>query len=212
MDWPFISHKMSSKKFYVCACCAGRVTAGGRRSLIGKSVQLFVATRLFPISLATDALICTKCRIMYSRWMPLSKFSHILGAIDNDAETASVVMENINEEADEEKQYVNEETSGGEPPDDAPLETESIDDESNDVNKVDSSSSDNESFDDSAVNGDYVEDEEITADEDYEVVSSFRCIPSSCSFTLKMDTLGSDECLGQAGVKIPIEVAIFSRR
>ena len=203
---------MSSKKFYVCACCAGRVTAGGRRSLIGKSVRLFVATRLFPMSLATDAFICTKCRIMYSRWMGLPEFSHILGTIDNNAETASVVMENINEETNEEKQYVNEETSGGEPPDDAPLETESIGDESNDVNRVDSSSSDNESFDDSAVNGDYVEDEEITADKDYEVVSSFRCLSSSCSFTLKMDTVGSDECLGQAGVKIPIEVSIFSRR
>ena len=202
---------MSSKKFYVCACCAGRVTAGGRRSLIAKSVRLFVATRLFPMSLATDAFICTKCRIMYSKWMALPEFNHILGAIDNDAETASVVMENINEEADEEEQYVNEETSGEKPPDDASIETELMDDESNDVNKVDSSSSDNEPFDDSAVNGDYVEDEEITADEDY-VVSSFRCISSSCSFALKMDTVGSDECLGQAGVKIPIEVTIFSRR
>ena len=144
--------------------------------------------------------------------MALPEFSHILGAIDNDAETASVVMENINEEVDEEEQYVNEETSGGEPPDDVSVETESMDGESNDVNKVDSSSSDKEFFDDSAVNGDYVEDEEITADEDYEVVSSFRCISSSCSFTLKMDTVGSDERLGQAGVKIPIGVAIFSRR
>ena len=131
------------------------------------------------MSLATDAFICTKCRIVYSKWMTLPEFSHILGAIDNDAETASVVMENINEEVDEEEQYVNEETSGGEPPDDVSVETGSMDDESNDVNKVDSSSSDNEFFDDSAVNGGYVEDEEITADVDYEVVSSFRCISSS---------------------------------
>ena len=84
--------------------------------------------------------------------------------------------------------YVNEETSGGKPPNDASVETESIDDESNDVNKVGSSSSDKESFDDFAVNGDYGEDEEITADE---VVSSFPCISSSCSFTLKMDTVGA---------------------
>ena len=32
------------------------------------------------------------------------------------------------------------------------------------------------------------------------------------NFTLKMDTTRSDESLGQRGIEIPIEVAIFSRR
>ena len=31
------------------------------------------------------------------------------------------------------------------------------------------------------------------------------------NFTLKMDTAGSDESLGQRGIEIPIEAAIFSR-
>ena len=107
---------------------------------------------------------------------------------------------------------MDEENSGGEALDDVSVETDSMDDGSNDVSKEDPSSSDNESFDDSAVNGDHVENDEITADEDYEVVSSFRCTSSLCNFTLKMDIIGSDECPGQGGVKISIEVAIFSRR
>ena len=32
------------------------------------------------------------------------------------------------------------------------------------------------------------------------------------NFPLKMDTMRSDESLGQRGIEIPIEVAIFSRR
>ena len=203
---------MNSKKFYVCVCCAGHATAGGRRPLIGKCIRLFVATRLFPMSLTTDAFICTKCRIMYSKWMALPEFCHILRAINNNTERASVVMENANDKYDELEQCMDEGNSGGELLDDVSVETDSMDDESNDVNKEGSLSSDTESFDDSAVNGDHVKNDEITANEHYEVVSLLRWISSLCNLTLKMDTMGSDECLGQSDVKIPIEVAIFSRR
>ena len=175
---------MNSKKFYVCVCCAGRVTTGERRPLIGKCIRLFVAIRLFPMSLATDAFICTKCRIMYNKWMALPEFCHILRAIDSNTERASVVMENANDEEDEVEQCMDEENSSGEPLDDVSVETDSMDDESNAVNKEDSLSSDNESVDDSAINGDHVKNDEITADEHYELVTSFQCIFSLCNFTL----------------------------
>ena len=162
----------------MCVCCAGCVTAGGRRPVIGKCIRLFVATRLFPMSLAMDAFICTKCRIMYSKWMALPELCHILRAIDSNTERVSLVMENANDEEGEVEQCMDEENSGGEPLDDISVETDSMDDESNVVNKEDSLSSDNESFDGSAVNGDHVKNDKVTADEHYELVSSFRCISS----------------------------------
>ncbi|CAF4519829.1 unnamed protein product [Rotaria sp. Silwood2] len=186
---------MNSNKYYTCACCAGRVTASSRRPLIGKCIRLFVATRLFPTSLSTDGYICTKCRIMYNKWMALPEFCNILRTIDNNHETEGIVIDKTSDEDGETKMCMDVEINSDDSMDDASVEIDSTDGGSDAVNKEDSSSSDDDSFDDSADNGLQAEDEEVTAVEANEV----------------MDTTSSGGNLNRRGVGILIEVAISSR-
>ncbi|CAF3073478.1 unnamed protein product [Rotaria sp. Silwood2] len=123
-----------------------------------------------------------------------------------------MVIDKTSDEDGETEVCMDAESSSDDPMDDASVETDSTDGRSDTVNKADSSSSDDDSFDDSADNGIQVEDEEVTAIEDNEVVSSFLCTLPLCNFNLKMDTTGSGDNLNRRGVEIPIEVAISSRR
>lgn len=105
--------------------------------------------------------------------MASSEFCHILKAIDNNEETASVVTENTNKEANEVELCMDEENGGGEPLDDASGDTDGMEGKSDYIDEENSASSDNESLDDSATNGSHMADEEIAAVEDSEVVTSF---------------------------------------
>ncbi|CAF1560311.1 unnamed protein product [Rotaria magnacalcarata] len=179
---------MNSKKFCACACCGDRLTASCRRSLKGKCVRLFVAACLFPASLPTDSYICTKCRFMFNQWTALPEFCDVLTTINNNHQAANVVTDVVSDE--------NEDNGTDQLIDDTSSVTDSMDDGSIRVQTVNASFRDSKSIYHSTVTSDQVDDEEITSDKSSEV----------------MDTIPSDENIDEQGIKVPIEVSVFSKR
>ena len=100
---------MESKKYYVCAFCSVRLTASNRLSVKGRSIRLFVATRLFPRTLSTNADIGTKCYIMYKKWIAVPEFCEFLQTIDSYPEVTTATTDNVDDEGEEMEECVNEE-------------------------------------------------------------------------------------------------------
>ena len=155
---------MESKKYYVCSCCSVRLTASSRCPVKGRSIRLFVATRLFPNTLSTDAFIDTKCHIMYRKRIVVPEFCEFLQTIDSYPEVTTATTDNVDDEGEEIEECMNEEYIDDQAMDYTSDETDSMDDGPVDASKVDSPSSDDELFDEPLVN-DQMKDEEMVSDE-----------------------------------------------
>ena len=151
---------MESKKYYVFACCSVRLTASNRRPVKGRSFRLFVATRLFPNTLSTNAYICTKCHIMYKK---VPGFWEFLQTIGSYPEVTTATTDNVDDEDEEMEECVNEEYIDDQAMDYTSDEIDSTDDGPVDASKVDSSANDDELFDEPPVN-DQMKDEEMASD------------------------------------------------
>ena len=171
--------KMESKKYYVCVCCNVRLTANSRRPVKGRSIRLFVATRLFPNLLSTDAYICTKCRLMYNKWIAVPEFCEFLQTIDSYPEVTTAAINKVDDEGEEMEEYwneqmeeySNEEYNDDQATDDISDETDLMDDGHIDASEIGSSASDEELFDESPAN-DRMKDEEMASDENHIEVGS----------------------------------------
>ena len=75
-----------------------------------------------------------------------------------------------NDQGEETEECMNEESNTYQPMGDTSTDIDSIDDDLNYVRKVDSSSMDDETFHDTAVSIDQVEDEEMSSDQNNEIV------------------------------------------
>ena len=155
---------IESKKYYVCECCSVRLTVSNRHPVKGRSIRLFVATRLFPNTLSTDAYIDTKCHTMYKKWIAVPEFCEFLQTIDSYPEVTTATTDNVDNEGEETEECVNEEYIDDQAIDYTSDETESTDDGPVGASKVDSPSSDDELFDEPPVN-DQMKDEEMESDE-----------------------------------------------
>ena len=87
-----------------------------------------------------------------------------------------------------------------------------MDNDRNNGCKVDSLSIDDKLFDDAAGSDEQVKDEEMTSDENHEIVSSVQCFLSLFNFTFEMDAINLDENPNEQAVEVPIEAGVLLRR
>lgn len=152
---------MNSKKS--CLCCGGRLTANNRRPVTGKSVRLFVVTRLFPLELPNNGYICNKCRSMYNKWKVLPEFYEILKTIDDDHQTTSTTTDDISSE----DEYMDGENGSSS----EAVSDEHMDDENGSDQLQNETSSGNESIDEVAADSPSI-DEVRRPEGNIEVVNS----------------------------------------
>lgn len=172
-----------NSKFYACVCCGCRITKADRRPVMAKSMQLFVATRMFPSRLANDSYICNKCRMMYIKWKMLPEFGEVLMMIDDSHEITNDTMEVNGDSSDED--YMNAEDSGNHSVNVMSSDTESMDnDDPDDAQTLNESSSDSESVYD-ATSDDQMKDEQLSSDENSEGVSYFLYLCDVCIILLE---------------------------
>jgi hypothetical protein len=140
---------------------------------MAKSMQLFLAARLFPSHFANDGYICNKCRVLYIKWKALPQFNDILTMIDDSHQTTNATMD-INNEDSSDDDCMDAENSSNQSVNETASDKESMnDDDPDDGQTLNESSSDNQSVD-ATSSDDYMKGEEMSSDENSEAVSYLR--------------------------------------
>ena len=132
----------------MCLCCDDRITRNERRPVNGKSIRLFVATRVFLTCLPIDGFICNKCRLMYNKWRCLPEFHDVLMKIDECQQIRSEADGDNSEETEVNEEYMEDENDCDHLVDDASGEARSTDNGSSDDQPMNSSSDEVENDDD----------------------------------------------------------------
>ncbi len=117
---------------YACVCCGCRLTKTGRRPVTAKSMQLFVAIRLFPSHFANDGYICNKCRLMYIKWKALPEFNEFLTMIDDSHQITNTTMDDISNEGASDDDCMDAENSTNQSVNETLSDNESMDDDDDD--------------------------------------------------------------------------------
>lgn len=161
-----------NSKYHVCICCAARITKAERRLVTAKSMQLFVAARVFPLHLVKDSYICNKCRMMYVKWKALPDLNGVLKIIDDSDEATNGTI-GISGEESSDDDCMNVENNSSQSMDETSSGEESMDDDAGDGVMLNRSLNDNRLVEDES-SGDNMNDEESSSDENSEEVPYIR--------------------------------------